>query len=125
MKKQAKLYKEYQDWTKKQNAKGLREYMALVKQDNKDRAKAYEVHKRKLKKWKKDRKRYEHLIEEWELKGKLYRMTNPRPEMPRRFRSYNYPRHITLLSWLIYFPGVVESMQGFYEWLVKHKYKIK
>jgi len=126
MKNTAKLYKEYKEWVRKQNRKGEKIFQEYYKEWIQRQEKEGKEYKVKLRKWQKERKFYLNLGKEWETKGFLYKMVNPKPKLSWKYGWRGQPRDYSWLCSLpMYFPVVSESWEGFMDWLVKYKYKLK
>jgi len=127
MKKQAKLYKEYQGWVKKKNAKVARRYKVWVKDWEQDQKKEKLIYKKRLTKWQKKKDLREIKRELWENRPFFCKLFSSNPynrdyrywlTKPQDYSLYSFP-----FSFFYLFPGEAESMEGFYDWLVKVKYK--
>lgn len=126
MKRTANLYKEYKEWVRKKNKKVENSFQRYYKEWGNEQEKSQKEYRVKLSKWKKERDFYLRLIKEWELKGFVYKIFNPKPEVPWKYGWGCKPRDYSwLCSFPLYLPAVRESWEGFMDWLVKYKYKIK
>lgn len=127
MKRQAKLYKEYLAWVKKENAPGLKKY----KKEEKESWEKYEQEQKiarikyeaKLKEYNdKNEKR----VKEYESLSYFKKMSASDPRKEIGFGWLNKPRDYSYMSFppiFMYIPKQKESYEGFMRWLSEVKYK--
>lgn len=122
MKKQAKLYKEYQEWIKKQNKKSLHEWKRVCKIWEDGQTRLEKSYKMRLKKWRRNKQKEESNYKSLPWYKRVF-MVDPRDEFG--FGWINRPRNYSSFALFPFFPfTTAESHEGFMNWLVEKKYKL-
>jgi hypothetical protein len=123
MKNQAKLYKEYQDWVKKQNANGLKEWQKNKEAEKKVKELELKKYEQQLKKHERNIKR---IVSNYEKLLWWQKLLTKDPRKDIGFQIVDRPiSPVGLFNWDFYIPPASENLNGFYVWLVEVKYKIK